>query len=62
VETAGQQRLLKEMGCPLIQGFITSRALTAEDFEVFWAEREGAVERMVAESVTTPAVDAPASS
>ncbi|MGH3318238.1 MAG: putative bifunctional diguanylate cyclase/phosphodiesterase [Nocardioidaceae bacterium] len=62
VETAGQQRLLEEMGCPLIQGFITSRALTAEDFLEFWAEREGAAQRLVAEPVATTAVDAPAGS
>ena len=60
VETAGQQRLLKEMGCPLIQGFITSRALTAEDFLAFWAEREGTAQPVVAGPVGTTAIDAPA--
>jgi diguanylate cyclase (GGDEF)-like protein/PAS domain S-box-containing protein len=40
VETEGQQRLLEEMGCPLIQGFVTSRPLTPEDFLEFWGERE----------------------
>ncbi|MGH3354312.1 MAG: putative bifunctional diguanylate cyclase/phosphodiesterase, partial [Nocardioidaceae bacterium] len=40
VETPGQQRLLEQMGCPLIQGFITSRALTPENFLHFWEQRE----------------------
>jgi diguanylate cyclase (GGDEF)-like protein/PAS domain S-box-containing protein len=44
VETAGQQRLLGEMGCPLMQGYLTSRPLAAEDFLDFWARRLGTVD------------------
>ncbi|MDQ4006481.1 MAG: EAL domain-containing protein [Actinomycetota bacterium] len=40
VETEAQQRLLEEMGCPLIQGYVMSRPLTEENFLAFWTERE----------------------
>ncbi|MGH3365956.1 MAG: putative bifunctional diguanylate cyclase/phosphodiesterase, partial [Nocardioidaceae bacterium] len=40
VETHGQRRRLEAMGCPLIQGFVTSKALPAEDFVAFWSEHE----------------------
>jgi len=36
VETEGQQRKLGEMGCPLMQGYLTSRPLKPEDFLEFW--------------------------
>jgi diguanylate cyclase (GGDEF)-like protein/PAS domain S-box-containing protein len=49
VETVGQQRMLGEMGCPLIQGFLTSRPLTPEDFLEFWEQRQGAVAAPVSE-------------
>jgi diguanylate cyclase (GGDEF)-like protein/PAS domain S-box-containing protein len=47
VETEGQQRLLEEMGCPLIQGFVTSRPLTPEDFLEFWAQREKSLQGLL---------------
>jgi diguanylate cyclase (GGDEF)-like protein/PAS domain S-box-containing protein len=39
VETEGQQRRLGEMGCPLMQGYLTSRPLAPEAFLEFWAQR-----------------------
>jgi len=36
VETEIQRQMLVEMGCPLIQGFLTARALTAPDFLDHW--------------------------
>jgi diguanylate cyclase (GGDEF)-like protein/PAS domain S-box-containing protein len=47
VETEGQLRLLEQMGCPLIQGFVTSRPLTPEDFLEFWAEREKSLQGLL---------------
>jgi diguanylate cyclase (GGDEF)-like protein/PAS domain S-box-containing protein len=49
VETSGQQRLLEEMGCPMMQGYLTSRPLTPEDFLEFWDRRESFAEGPVAE-------------
>jgi diguanylate cyclase (GGDEF)-like protein/PAS domain S-box-containing protein len=50
VETAGQLRLLGELGCPLIQGFITSRPLPEKDFLEFWAQHRTQVSEQVAEA------------
>ncbi len=36
VETENQRRMLVEMGCPLVQGFLTSPALTSPDFLDLW--------------------------
>jgi diguanylate cyclase (GGDEF)-like protein/PAS domain S-box-containing protein len=36
VETDSQRRMLVQLGCPLMQGFLTSRPLPAEDFAAFW--------------------------
>ncbi|MEJ7706946.1 MAG: EAL domain-containing protein [Nocardioidaceae bacterium] len=36
VETESQRRMLVEMGCPLVQGFLTAPALTAPDFLELW--------------------------
>ncbi|MGH3472475.1 MAG: putative bifunctional diguanylate cyclase/phosphodiesterase, partial [Nocardioidaceae bacterium] len=36
VETEAQRQTLAAMGCPLIQGFLTSRPLKAADFLTFW--------------------------
>ena len=33
VETGDQLKLLKELGCPLVQGFYFSKPLPAEEFE-----------------------------
>ncbi|WGL52248.1 EAL domain-containing protein [Nocardioides sp. BP30] len=37
VETVEQRALLEEMGCPLIQGFLISKPMPAEDFATYWA-------------------------
>ena len=39
VETDAQLRILKDMGCPLMQGFIFSRPLPAADFEAAVIEK-----------------------
>ncbi len=36
VETESQRQMLVELGCPLIQGYLTARPLTAADFLAFW--------------------------
>ncbi|MPZ60955.1 MAG: EAL domain-containing protein [Propionibacteriales bacterium] len=40
VETVSQWRLLEQMGCPLIQGFIAAYPLVATNFLEFWSNRE----------------------
>ncbi len=46
VETDAQRRMLVQLNCPLMQGYLTARPLTESDFEVFWnnnveAQRSG---------------------
>jgi diguanylate cyclase (GGDEF)-like protein/PAS domain S-box-containing protein len=36
VETDSQRQMLAELGCPLIQGYLTARPLAAPDFLAFW--------------------------
>jgi EAL domain-containing protein (putative c-di-GMP-specific phosphodiesterase class I) len=36
VETDTQRRMLVQLGCPLMQGFLTSRPIPADDFLEFW--------------------------
>ncbi len=36
VETDSQRRMLVQLGCPLMQGFLTARPLPADDFRAFW--------------------------
>ncbi|MGI8888134.1 MAG: putative bifunctional diguanylate cyclase/phosphodiesterase [Nocardioidaceae bacterium] len=36
VETDAQRRMLVQLNCPLMQGYLTARPLTESDFEVFW--------------------------
>ncbi len=36
VETDSQRRMLVQLGCPLMQGYLTSRPLPADDFAAFW--------------------------
>ena len=36
VETDSQRKMLAELGCPLIQGYLTARPLAAPDFLAFW--------------------------
>ncbi|HEY7043172.1 MAG TPA: EAL domain-containing protein [Nocardioidaceae bacterium] len=36
VETDSQRRMLVQLGCPLMQGYLTSRPLQADDFTAFW--------------------------
>ena len=36
VETDSQREMLVELGCPLIQGYLTARPLPAPDFLTFW--------------------------
>jgi len=36
VETDAQRRMLVQLGCPLMQGYLTARPLTATDFVTFW--------------------------
>jgi diguanylate cyclase (GGDEF)-like protein/PAS domain S-box-containing protein len=50
VETEGQQRKLGDMGCPLMQGYLTSRPLKPEDFLEFWGMRHTLVEAPVPEA------------
>jgi EAL domain-containing protein (putative c-di-GMP-specific phosphodiesterase class I) len=40
VETEGQRRILTELGCDVIQGFVYSPALSAQDFELWLADHE----------------------
>ena len=40
VETAEQYRILKEMGCDIIQGYYFSRPLPAEEFEPFIIQKQ----------------------
>jgi diguanylate cyclase (GGDEF)-like protein/PAS domain S-box-containing protein len=42
VETEAQRRMLAQMGCPLMQGFLTARPLTADKFLDFWDEHQPA--------------------
>jgi EAL domain-containing protein (putative c-di-GMP-specific phosphodiesterase class I) len=37
VETDSQRQMLVQLGCPFIQGYLTSRPLPAADFLEFWA-------------------------
>ena len=37
VETDSQRQMLVKLGCPFIQGYLTSRPLAAADFLEFWA-------------------------
>jgi EAL domain-containing protein (putative c-di-GMP-specific phosphodiesterase class I) len=37
VETDSQRQMLVKLGCPFIQGYLTSRPLPAADFLEFWA-------------------------
>ncbi len=37
VETDSQRQMLVQLGCPFIQGYLTSRPLAAADFLEFWA-------------------------
>ncbi|HEX2176221.1 MAG TPA: EAL domain-containing protein [Nocardioidaceae bacterium] len=39
VETEAQRQRLGEMGCPLMQGYLTSRPLQPEAFLEFWTQR-----------------------
>ena len=36
VETDSQRRMLVQLGCPLMQGYLTSRPLPPADFAAFW--------------------------
>ena len=36
VETDSQRRMLVQLGCPLMQGYLTARPLPATDFVAFW--------------------------
>ena len=36
VETDSQRRMLVQLGCPLMQGYLTSRPLPPADFATFW--------------------------
>ncbi len=36
VETDAQRRMLVQLGCPLMQGYLTARPLTEPDFLAFW--------------------------
>ena len=36
VETDSQRRMLVQLGCPLMQGYLTSRPLQPDDFAAFW--------------------------
>ena len=36
VETDSQRQMLVQLGCPFIQGYLTSRPLAAADFLEFW--------------------------
>jgi EAL domain-containing protein (putative c-di-GMP-specific phosphodiesterase class I) len=40
VETDGQRRILTELGCDVIQGFVYSPALPVPDFELWLASHE----------------------
>jgi diguanylate cyclase (GGDEF)-like protein/PAS domain S-box-containing protein len=40
VETDGQRRILTELGCDVIQGFVYSPALPVPDFELWFADHE----------------------
>ncbi len=51
VETAGQQRRLGEMGCPLMQGFLTSRPLPEQDFLDFWSRHRAQAAEAATEHV-----------
>jgi EAL domain-containing protein (putative c-di-GMP-specific phosphodiesterase class I) len=42
VETEGQRRLLTELGCDVIQGFVHAPALSVADFERWLAQHEAA--------------------
>jgi diguanylate cyclase (GGDEF)-like protein/PAS domain S-box-containing protein len=44
VETELQRRILQQMGCPLIQGYLVSRPLPAEAFYEFWTQPRVEVE------------------
>jgi len=37
VETPRQRRILDDLGCPLMQGYLVARPLDADDFLAFWA-------------------------
>jgi diguanylate cyclase (GGDEF)-like protein/PAS domain S-box-containing protein len=39
VETDTQRQILVELGCPLMQGYLTARPLPADDFLEFWDQR-----------------------
>jgi EAL domain-containing protein (putative c-di-GMP-specific phosphodiesterase class I) len=39
VESETQRQMLVELGCPLMQGFLTARPLPADDFLNFWDSR-----------------------
>jgi len=43
VETDAQRAVLEEMGCPLMQGYLAARPLTADVFEDYWSQRNSQV-------------------
>ncbi len=40
VETDTQRRMLAQLGCPLMQGYLTSRPLPQQEFLDFWDEKQ----------------------
>jgi diguanylate cyclase (GGDEF)-like protein/PAS domain S-box-containing protein len=44
VETDSQRQMLVQLGCPLIQGYLTSRPLPAADFVDFWTGANPAID------------------
>ncbi|MEJ7773871.1 MAG: EAL domain-containing protein [Nocardioidaceae bacterium] len=57
VETDAQRRMLVQLGCPLMQGYLTARPLTATDFVTFWDHNVAATAGPVDDSNVTDLKD-----
>lgn len=50
VETDAQRKMLVELGCPLMQGFLTARPMAETDFLSFWDSHVAATAAPVGDS------------
>jgi EAL domain-containing protein (putative c-di-GMP-specific phosphodiesterase class I) len=56
VENAKQQSILRQLGCPLLQGYHVGRPLPAHEFHTHWLRRDSAFSAAPARKETLPLV------